>query len=112
MMKVIGVFLIILGAIFGLITASEFMRYEGLVAAGNPFAGQASNSFIYCGGIAMTAFLCGLGFLITPSAVKKDPLSTAANPYEGLAWDGKRWVKPTQFPVAPTMPPIAQPPLD
>jgi hypothetical protein len=112
-MKVTGVFLVIVGTIFGFITASEFMRYGRLIADGNPFASVASNSFVYCGGIALTALLCGVGFLLAPSAAKSAlPVPSKANPYEGLAWDGKRRVTPTRFPATPTMPPAPQPPLE
>ncbi|MBK9741280.1 MAG: hypothetical protein IPO93_17730 [Actinobacteria bacterium] len=65
-MKVIGVFLLIGSALFGFMTLSEYSRYQSLVADGNPFAGLVSNSYVYCGGIAMTALLTGIGFLIAP----------------------------------------------
>ena len=65
-MKVIGVFLLIGSGLFGVMTLSEFSRYQSLVADGNPFAGLVSNSYVYCGGIAIVALLCGIGFLIAP----------------------------------------------
>jgi hypothetical protein len=107
-MKVIGVFLLIGSAIFGVITLSEFSRYQSLVADGNPFAGLVSNSYIYCSGIAMTALLCGIGFMLAPSKAKMAHHAAAAagkaNPYGDMVWDGKHWVAPArQFP--PTSPP-------
>lgn len=64
-MKVIGVLLLVGGALFGLFGLMEFMRYVGL--GSNMFAGIALNSALYCFGIAATAILAGIGFLIAPS---------------------------------------------
>jgi hypothetical protein len=97
-MKVIGVLLLIGAAVFGVITLSEFSRYQSLVADGNPFAELVSNSYVYCSGIAMTALLCGIGFLLAPSRAKMAREVAAApgkaSPYEGMAWDGRRRVTP------------------
>ncbi|MEI6363887.1 MAG: hypothetical protein WCP95_17360 [Actinomycetes bacterium] len=113
-MKVIGVLLLIGAAIFGVITLSEFSRYQSLVADGNPFAGLVSNSYVYCGGIAMTALLCGIGFLLAPTKGKIGQQAAAAagnaGRYEGVVWDGKHWVAPArQYPPTPQLPPHAPP---
>ena len=108
-MKVIGVLLLIGAAIFGFFTLSEYSRYQELVADGNPFAGLISNSDVYCGGIAMTAALAGIGFLLVPGKPKPghSAVTAAANPYEGKTWDGKRWVDAPQYPPTPQLPPPA-----
>jgi hypothetical protein len=54
-MKVIGVLLLIGAAVFGVITLSEFSRYQSLVADGNPFGGLVSNSY----GLRGTSTQCG-----------------------------------------------------
>lgn len=108
-MKAIGILLLIGAAIFGVITLSEFSRYQSLVADGNPFAGLVSNSYVYCSGIAMTALLCGIGFLLAPTKGKVAQQAAAAagkaSPYEGMVWDGKQWVAPApQYPSTPQTP--------
>ncbi|MCX6432931.1 MAG: hypothetical protein NTX29_09105 [Actinobacteria bacterium] len=106
-MKVIGFLLLIGAAIFGFFTLSEYSRYQELVADGNPFAGLLSNSYVYCGGIAMTADLTGIGFLLVPGKAKPvaPTAGGSANPYEGMVWDGKRWVDAPQYPATPHLPP-------
>ncbi|MBU6244717.1 MAG: hypothetical protein KGP12_05830 [Actinomycetales bacterium] len=66
-MKVIGILLLVVAAVFGVLFLSEGSRYLDLQSDGNPFSSMVANSAMYCLGIACTAGLSGLGLVIAPS---------------------------------------------
>ena len=76
-MKLVGILLLLGGAIFGFIGLGEFSNAMDMQRSGNPFS-NIDLSLAFCElGVAATAGLCGIGFLIAPGKPKVAPVPSS-----------------------------------